>query len=381
MPAIIVPAAVAAAAAAELPRIFDDALDTLREGEAQYLKDGQPTSLTGRISQAAGRSACRIYSTGDVDLSPAAAEKYERACRPYLDDIYPPSRPTIEQPFRGGQCEAVYSVNMTMTQKDGLPSITLNNRVRGPIGGFRITSTSPFQGQVFARNNITNNANCGNLPAQAPAWRNVGLGGTNFEGQSIKVNSITPCGLDNCGSVPPEVIQPDPNPDPTPPPFRFNPGPDIDVDIDVDVDVDGSITINVGTGPITVNPFGGGGGGASGNDPVGGPGTPGAGGDTSAGGQQGGEADSGEELVGVLVQILSAPLDANRFFNNSELVYRGAYYVAMGYSGRLGLDMSGGTAETLQFFHAQQRGLTHYRVRANVGFNLRVTPYYRELES
>jgi len=42
--------------------------------------------------------------------------------------------------------------------------------------------------------------------------------------------------------------------------------------------------------------------------------------------------------------------------------------------------MSGGTAETLQFFHAQQRGLTDYRVRANLGFNLRVTPYYRTLE-
>jgi len=114
---------------------------------------------------------------------------------------------------------------------------------------------------------------------------------------------------------------------------------------------------------------------------VGGPGSPGGGGDTGVGGENEGSADEGEELVGVLVQILTAPLDANRFFNNSALIYRGACYVTMGYPGRLGLDMSGGTLESPQFFHAQQRGLTDYRVRANVGFNLRVTPYYRTLEA
>jgi len=150
----------------------------------------------------------------------------------------------------------------------------------------------------------------------------------------------------------------------------------------VDILPDGTINVNIGGPTINVDPFsdGGAGGTGGGNDPVGGPGSPGNGGDTGAGGMQNGAAEPGEELVGVLVQVLSAPTDANRFFSNPEAVYRGAYYVAMGYPGRLGLDMSGGTAEAIQFFHAQQRGLTDYRVRANVGFNLRVTPYYRILE-
>jgi hypothetical protein len=186
--------------------------------------------------------------------------------------------------------------------------------------------------------------------------------------------------LDNCGDPPPVIRQPNPRPDGNPPPFRYNPDGDININVGVDVLPNGTINVNVGGPTFNVDPFGGGGGGGGGNDPVGGPGSSGGSGDTGAGGAEEGTAAAGEELVGVLVQVLAAPQDANRFFNNSELVYRGAYYVSMGYPGRLGLDMSGGTAETLQFFHAQQRGLTDYRVRANVGFNLRVTPYYREIE-
>jgi len=401
MPAILTPAAIAAAAAAELPRIFDDALDTLREGEAQYLRDGNPQSLPGKISQAAGRSACRIYSTGSVNLNPAAAEKYERACRPYLDNIYPPSPPAIGQPIRGGQCAGLF-YNVTYLSEDRASfgtnctpfanPITRNDLiggtmpVLGPIG--------PIAESLVPRPNNSPNGDQSFSIMTGSGPRSLNLGGSVTQsyaiacGPSYRISNFVAVrsngAADTCGNPPPVVRQPRENPDPTPPPFRFNPDPFIDIDVDVDVDVDGRITVNVGTGPITVDPFGGGGGGGDsgggGNDPVGGPGTSGGSGDTGAGGTEEGSADAGEELVGVLVQVLSAPEGANRFFNNSELVYRGAYYVAMGYPGRLGLDMSGGTAETLQFFHAQQRGLTDYRVRANVGFNLRVTPYYRNLE-
>ena len=402
MPFGLTPAAIAAAAAAELPRIFDDAQDVLREGEPQYLRDGNPTSIPGKIAQAAGRSACRIFGTGTVDLNPASQEKYERACRPYLDDTNPPGGDGagIAQQFPGGQCQGVlYDIFGTVeirqsslfecsefTQIDNPGNFALAAGF-GPISGISEVITN--QNLQFGRDRrqsytFTANGNPGFLPLGGAQVRPFySLCGPSYRITGISV--VRRDGLaDNCGSIPPDVRQPRPIADPTPPPFRFNPGPFVDVDVDVNVNNDGSITVNVGTGPITVDPFGGGGGGDSGgggNDPVGGPGTSGGSGDTGAGGTEEGSADEGEELVGVLVQILAAPQDANRFFNNSELVYRGPYYVAMGYPGRLGLDMSGGTAEALQFFHAQQRGLTDYRVRANVGFNLRVTPYYRELES
>jgi len=397
----ITAAGIAAAAAAELPRIFDDAQDVLREGEPQYLRDGNPTSIPGKIAQAAGRSACRIYGTGSVDLNAASQEKYERACRPYLDDTNPPGGDGvgIAQQFPGGQCEGViYDIfySQAVRTSDAFGCTAFGDPVDnggfpsaaafGPVSGFSevLTSITPIFGQDseqryrYTANGVERFLTMGGADVRrfwaacGPSYRLSAFDVVRRDGNA-----------DDCGSIPPDVIQPRPIADPNPPPFRFNPDPFIDVDVNVTVNNDGSITVNVGTGPITVDPFGGGGGGdggGGGNDPVGGPGVSGGSGDTGVGGTDEGSAGDGEELVGVLVQVLAAPLDANRFFNNSELVYRGAYYVTMGYPGRLGLDMSGGTAEVLQFFHAQQRGLTDYRVRANVGFNLRVTPYYRTIE-
>jgi len=379
MPIAISPVVVAAAAAEELDNIFRDGFGVLGAGEGEYLKSGEPNSISGKVSQAAGRSACRVYATGNTGVSGRAALKYEKVCRPYLDSIYPPTGVGIENPFQGGQCPGVrylltYRGTLTDPATDTGPVQTI---MRGPLS----LDTSLLPGDV---------CNDG-LTYKRWTLRGADNAATGlWAGCTASIEIISVVALDGgdgggCGNPAPVVREPEPRPDPTPPPFRFNPGPDIDVDVDVDVDVDGRIIIDIGTGPITIDPFGpdgggGGSGGGGGNDPVGGPGSPGDGGDTGEGGDESGQAEDGEELVGVLVEILSAPEGANRFFNNSELVYRGAYYVAMGYPGRLGLDMSGGTAETIQFFHAQQRGLTDYRVRANVGFNLRVTPYYRILE-
>jgi hypothetical protein len=195
--------------------------------------------------------------------------------------------------------------------------------------------------------------------------------------------SITPCtGVDNCGTLPPEVDPIKPGTDPTPPPFRFNPNVNVDVDINVTVNASGQIIFNIGTGDITVDPFAGagGGGGLGGADLA--PTTPGAAGSpvtTGSGGENSGTAPAGKEMTGVLVEIVSFPTNAARFQNNSRQPFRGAGYVAMGYPGLLGIDTSGGVFSTPQFFHAQQRGLTAWRTSANIGFNLRSTPYYRDI--
>ena len=370
MPAIITPAAVAAAAAAELPRIFDDALDTLREGEAQYLRDGMPTSVPGKISQAAGRSACRIYATGNVDLNPAAAEKYERACRPYLDDIYPPTGPVIEYPFPGGQCPGQRYL------------LQFRGRLTNPLTDTGIVSVV-MRGPLVLDTSLNPGDTC-TPPVVYKRWT---LRGANNAAQglwagctaTIEIISVT--ALDGgdgggCGNPDPVVRQPEPNPDPSPPPFRFNPGPEIDVD--VDVDVDGRITVNVGTGPITVDPFGGGDGGDGGGPTGPGPGDIGdAGGasDTGSGGEAEGEAGAGEILVGIKVDILASPPRARQY---APGIFRGAGYFYMGVAGNLDQDYGGAMLKSGQFFFAEKDNLTHWSVSANNGYNFRVTPYYRE---
>jgi hypothetical protein len=189
---------------------------------------------------------------------------------------------------------------------------------------------------------------------------------------------------DACGDVPDEFDSgdPDPTPDPTPDPVGGPIGYPFP-DFDITVNPDGTINIDFGDGlpPVTVDPGldDDGGGGAGGSILA--PGLPGETEPTGSGGTNDGEAGEGEELVGVLVRVLSAPPNANTFDNVSATVIRGVGYVAMGYPGRLGVDPTAAVLESPQFFHAQQRGLTAWRVRANVGFNLETTPYYREIAS
>jgi len=357
----------------ELPNFFRDGVDQLVTGEGEYIRSGQPQGTVGKVGQAIARSFCRQYGADPSAAKFGNAERIENACRPYLDDQDPDKGARIGLPFEGGQCPAGYNIAVEewdFSTGSFVAVTTLS--VNGPLVSLTRTQTSAFGylfvalGTAGSTQSVTRQAIFGNLPRFGPITLQSGL-------------------PDNCGDPPPVVTQPRPIADPTPPPFRFNPDGDINVNVGVDVLPNGTINVNVGGPSFNVDlfppsPGGGTGGPGGGNDPVGGPGTAGGSTDTGLGGVDDGSAGAGEELVGVLVQVLSAPANANRFFNNAAVVYRGAYYVAMGYPGRLGLDMSGGTAESLQFFHAQQRGLTDYRVRANVGFNLRVTPYYRNIE-
>jgi len=383
----ITPGSILDRVAAEIPNFFRDGIDQIATGEGEYIRSGEPQGIVGQIGQAVARSYCRQYGADPGAAKFGNAARIENACRPYLDDIDPGNGAGIAIPFEGGQCPGAILIG----EIQGINSVTQapfsqKFKTRGPLVSAQTAMAGNFPiFQVTSGGTVIPTALCsGTAPVIGPVQARQ-FGGTrdpNLTIQSVTVIEICPGSLDNCGNPPPVVTQPRPIGDPTPPPFRFNPDPLVDIDVNVDILPDGTIDIDIGGPIINVDPFpdSGGGDGDGGNDPVGGPGSPGGGGDTGEGGDESGGAEDGDELVGVLVQILSAPEGANRFFNNAELVYKGAYYVSMGYPGRLGLDMSGGTAETIQFFHAQQRGLTDYRVRANVGFNLRVTPYYRILE-
>ena len=372
----ITPAAIAAAAAAELPLFFNDTFDQFVQGEGEYIRAGEPKSVTSQIGQAVARAACRRYGSGAATPTAAQAERYERACRPYLDDIGLGKATRLVVPVRGGQCPStLYSFTLRRFFPDGTDignqTISCGGGWYGPIGVFREFSGGSHRVGITGFNS-----------AGLPRRSDTIVGGG--PGARVEPFGFVKClgGADNCGNAPVVVDPIPPGTDPTPPPFRFNPSPTVDVDIDVDVNVDGSITFNIGTGDITVDPFTGADGTTGGGGAEVAPTTPGVSGsaeDTGLGGESDGEAPEGKELTGVLVAILASPVDANRFKNNSTQPFRGAGYISMGYPGLLGVDPSGGVFSSPQFFHAQQRGLTAWRTSANLGFNLRTTPYYRDI--
>ena len=362
------------------PRAIIEGIRNFEEAAGEFIRDGPSTGLPGYVRDGY-RERCRQFA----NLPPWArllgngpSGALDRICTPYWADNGWDGPEANPPDVIGGQCPGV-SYRYTATGFDRGNVIVNNVRTCpsnafGPIGVRRLLNGAGN----FVEVQVTFFTAAG-----APVFATFISG--NPANVTGTITNVVRCDgqLDDCGDSPTDGprVGPNPPPDPGPvvgPPPTDNPGnptgPPLIPLPPYNDPIYGPTPIEGPTGPT--GPPGGGG-----NDPVGGPGSPGDGGDTGTGGENEGSADEGDELVGVLVQVLTAPQGANRFFNNSELVYRGPYYVAMGYPGRLGLDMSGGTAETLQFFHAQQRGLTDYRVRANVGFNLRVTPYYRELES
>ncbi len=393
----LTPESVAILASQEVNGIFRDAFNTVRDGEANYLRDGEPESVSGKIAQAAGRSACRIYGAGNVDLNPTASARYERACRPYLDSIEPGGGAGLAVPFAGGQCDGqgyLLVASFRNTTTDARQQFT--RTAYGPIGGVRYRDAGSNQGilEVFCRG-LASSTSCSNLPGsvQPLSWRQVATSTVSGR-DSPRIDSVSPCGLDNCGNPPPEIRPPSPITDPQPPPFRFSPSADIDVFVGVAiVNIDGTLELDIGTGPITINPTleidvgGGGGGDGGGGDPTDpgdpgdptDPGSPGTPRSTGDGGEAEDEAPDGEELVGLLVEVLEAPPKAGRLQRNIREPYRGVGYVRMGFPGRLGNDVSGAAVISPQFFHAQQRGLTAWEVSANLGFSLRVTPFYRKV--
>jgi len=384
--------AVAAAVAEEIPKIFDDALNRARDGGASTIKDGNPTSIPGKIGQATARSACRRYGANPGSFPANRQVRIEAACRPYLDGLNPGDGPTIGVPFEGGQCAQLYRMNGAVnyevfignTGGTSNPSQTVVTEysLTGPIGGISFTYDTPGPfgnrrwimtvgtalGPVIVRsvlNPITTNR------VSKAAWAGA------FE--------IVPGQSDDCGNPPPVVTQPRPRVDPTGPSFRFNPSGDIDVDLDVDILPDGTINVDIGTGPINVDLFPpDAGGDGSGGDGSGGDGPPGDVGvadedavqETDEDGTASGCGGENQVLGGLKIEVVSVPPKANQY---SPGIYRGAAYIWMGVEGNLDQDFGGSMLRSGQFFLPEKNNLTCWEVKANNGFKLRVTPYYKEV--
>ena len=337
---------------------FDELADTIAN---------PPTDrpLQGAIGQA-GRRYCDFVGARPTEafgLSAPISATTALLCKPYWDgEGYDPPEPG-DLPFSGGQCVGVsYVVNI------------VDMTVDGPFGPPRnVSGTGPVIGPI--RVVTDNTAAAGVEFASGPVFT--------LSGAAARIREPNILGIarqdglpDNCGD-PDADFEPGENPPPTP---TFPPGQE------PGFDPDGQpfffvppIDSPIGGDPIDVPEQPDPDPGSPGDDTPTDPGEAGDSEDTDAGGEASGCAPEGSELTGVFVEIIEFPENAARFQNNQRQPFRGAGYIAMGWPDLLGVDMSGGVINLEQFFHAQQRGITCWRVTANTGFELRCTPYYREL--
>lgn len=353
---------------------------------ALYIKEGTPPSLIPNVGVAVARQACRRYADNPDGVPGPVGAALEEVCRPYLDDIGYGAPPALEKPFEGGQCQgALYRVDYEFNDGSGnfTPAVFF---LRGPLSLSRSlepgdSSVSCPPGTSFTRATMigfqgerrTLHSGCGT------GSRNISV--SPFEGAA-----------NNCGNPAPIFGPPLPPPAPGPVREPYNPGPGIDIDIDVTIGPTGGITFNIGTGPIVIDPFGdggdgGGGGGDPGIDqpgtapssglPPGDIGSPAPPADTGPSGVAAGCAPPNSVLVGIKIAILEPLPEVSEY---DPLVRRGVCYAYMGTPGNLALNPEGVALRSGQMLFAPLDNLTCYEVRANVGYQLRVTPYYRALE-
>lgn len=357
-----------------------------------WLAGPAPTNPISAIQHAAGRRACDSWARGEGSGIPPAREAFMRdTCQPYIASIGTmPEGATFQPPFTGGRCTGtIYSLSLGAGVQDYLDGSELGSGSLpfGPVGGV------VFAGPVSSAKTEPRSLGTTGLPQ---SWRLrviSGAGVTNLI--DINPTDIAPVGgrterrltsfsavftrvsggADTCGSPPPEWQAgrpgsniPDSTPIPSPPGFGIPfPG------ITIGLNPDGTINVDFGDGgpPSEVDPGQGepGGGGTPAGPPE--AGTPGV---TGEGGEEEGEAPPDKELYGLKIEIDSAPSYAKEY---SPGVYRGVCYVYMGGDEGLYHDPAGAMMESGQFVLAEREGLTKWRVTANLGFNLTITPYYR----
>lgn len=303
-----------------------------------------------------------------------------QTCAPYLGS----GAPRVVPPFTGGQCPVSYRVqcSATITFNDGstLNSTTGVYILRGPITGF---GTAP------------GGAACGG--STKPAGAVFHNGGTTVVACPGPAASITITGFvllervdgqpDNCGNPRPKLPTPsptrppDPGPNPPgggqPPVFGprgtpiFRPGPIRSPYDEPDIPFppfDPYYPDDGGEDDPYYGPD---------NPPPGDPGDPGVPSPTGDGGEGEGDAPEGSELVGLKINLTKIPLSAKEY---APGVYRGACYIYMGNDAGLDQDFAGSMIADGQFVLAEKGGLTRWRVVANPGYDVLVTPYYREVE-
>lgn len=245
----------AAAVALETAEVLRAGGEIALGGGAQYLRDGQPVGVVAKVGQELARLACRRYSASPDSFPSDTAVNYERACRPYLEDIGEGAGPGLKLPFRGGQCPGIlYRIDWTWSAGSFNPGPQTTERV-GPLryeSEERQSSACGTPTGTFRSFTIIDGT--GQSPISLATGCDAQLNSLNIsrvDGQP-----------DDCGNTDP-VVDPQPQPGPTLPPIvPIVIAPEVNIDARVEVNLDGSINIDIGTGDITIDPFGGDGDGS-----------------------------------------------------------------------------------------------------------------------
>lgn len=333
-----------------------------------FLAGSAPSTLWSKIQWDIGRETCRRWAAGkSASILPQRESFLRDTCSPYISGAFGAIDPArVSRGFSGGQCAGVaYNVSVRRS-----PSIQdFGQTLFGPIGNFSYVVTgSPTFRLIMS------------VPHRdGVATSNVGQPGDSdiatYVQTAVRVDGLPDTCGDRAGAFGPGNPAsgvPAPAPIPSPPgmPWLF-PG------VNVTLNPDGTITISFGDGtaPVTIDPgfepsfpsLPPPGGGAAG--------TPAS---TGVGGTAEGDAPSGKMLWGIKVTITTAPGNANQF---SPGIYRGVCYVYMGDANGLDNDPAGAAMSSGQMVLAERDYLTKWRVVANDGYNLSVTPYYKNTEA
>lgn len=282
-------------------------------------------------------------------------------CKPYWDkNNYSPPVPTGG--VIGGQCERAYLFSSQRRTSTAGFSTTSNTSRIGPITG--VSKVKNGGGNFIDQYTITG-------PNVVGATVNISYssgGDTRLLGPFLP-GTMTPDF--ECGDGSGTGFQPGQNPPPDPGTYPEGGEPDVDPTGQpyftippLDDPLTPGTPIDIPGNPLT--PPGGG------SDP--GPPEAGPPGSTGDGGDEEGEAPEGEELWALKIDIAGFPDSPNEY---APGVYRGVCYVYMGDENGLDHDPAGAMLRSGQLVLAEREGLTRWRVSANVGYNLTITPYYR----
>jgi hypothetical protein len=357
-----------------------------------WLAGPAPSNPLGAMQHSMGRSACNSWARGEGSGIPPRREALMRdTCSPYIASIGTvPGDASFDPPYTGGQCVGtVYSLSFSAGVQDYLDGRELEagSRPYGTVGGVTFVgpiskcSTEPktygttglpqsWRIRVISRNGTVNLVDI-NPTDIAPVGGRTERRITSFKADFIRVSGSP----SQCGNVPPEWDAGRPGSNiPDPAPITSPPGFDIPFPgVTVKLNPDGTISIDFGDGgpPLVVDP------GTNPDAPSGAdPGPPEAGtpGSTGEGGDDEGDAPEGKELWALKIDIDQFPTRPNEY---APGVYRGVCYVYMGDENGLDHDPAGAMLRDGQLVLAEREGLTKYRVTANLGYNLTVTPYWR----
>lgn len=348
-----------------------------------FIAGAGPTGPLPDVVRALTQYNCRVWAASDKSgQSARVAAANASLCGPYLDTLGEnPGDGSLSPESPGGQCVGV-SYQVGSLGSLTCPSVfnDVTSLVSGPgpvsVGTATRTNTGEFPRPIRSVYPVTFSDGVRGLTIRHDEGIEPCIRIFPFPGSS-----------DNCGNGPASEIRP---------PNRVTPVTPIPPRIPVDIPGFGPVNVNINLDPsgdpiicfeeletcVTVEVGGddAGGGGRGPTGPaappgdVGEPGVPGATGD---GGEDEGEAPEGSVLVGLKLDVLASPPGATRY---TPEVFRGIGYVYMGVPGLLDQDFGGSMVRDGQFLFAEKDNLTAYRVRANNGYSIRVTPYYREVE-